>query len=457
MNIGFLGIQFGWGLQMANMSAIFEHLGAKADQLPILWLAAPLTGLLVQPIVGNLSDYTWTPLGRRRPYLLVGAILAFIALIVMPNCTNLWLAAGLLWILDTSANVSMVPFRAFVGDLLPSEQRTKGFAMQSIMFGLGAVSASVLPWILSHVFQISNVSNRLRKIPLTVEVSFYIGGVLLLGTVLWTIVTTPEYPPQNLTKFRQLQASKGGINSSLRETWQTLRQMPVRMKQLAWIQFFTWLGIFCFFLYFPPAVARNIFGATTQNSTLYSEGIEWAGICFAVYNAVCIGCSFVLPRVAQRLSRPITHGLCLLCGGFSLISLLVIDNQYILLLAMVGLGVAWSSVLIIPYTMLSSLIPPQRQGIYQGIFNFFIVLPEIVASLGFGWIMQHLLHENRLLAVVIGGGCLVIAASLAFLIPTTGIDDLTEDLTKESKNLETQDGILSTPTVTNPVGEQKTP
>jgi maltose/moltooligosaccharide transporter len=229
------------------------------------------------------------------------------------------------------------------------------------------------------------------------------------------------------------------------------------MKQLAWIQFFTWLGIFCFFLYFPPAVARNIFGATTQNSTLYSEGIEWAGICFAIYNAVCIGCSFVLPRVAQRLSRPITHGLCLLCGGFSLISLVVIDNQYILLLAMIGLGVAWSSVLIIPYTILSGLIPPQRQGIYQGIFNFFIVLPEIVASLGFGWIMQHLLHENRLLAVVMGGGCLVIAASLAFLIPTTGIDDLTEDLTKESKNLETQDGILSTPTVTNPVGEQKTP
>ena len=450
MNCGFLGIQFGWGLQMANMSAIFEYLGADADRLPILWLAAPLTGLFVQPIVGNLSDYTWTFLGRRRPYFLVGAILACIALVFMPNCSNLWLAAGLLWILDTSANVSMVPFRAFVGDLLPKEQRTQGFAMQSVMLGLGAVSASVLPWILSHVFQIDNTSNSLHRIPLTIEVSFYIGAILFLGTVLWTIVTTPEYPPQNLDKFEQLQAARGGITSSLRETWETLGQIPPKMQQLAKVQFFTWLGIFCFLLYFPPAVARNIFGATSQDSLLYSEGIEWAGICFAVYNAVCIGFSFILPNLAKRFGRPTVHSFCLFCGGISLISLLFIQNKYIILLAMVGLGLAWSSALIMPYAMLSNSIPPQRRGIYQGIFNFFVVLPEIVAALGFGWVMRYLLHDNRLLAVVIGGGFLVVAAGLTLLIKPNTINNLSNEV-----EIETDETIASKLAETISVNEQK--
>ncbi|MGF1542060.1 MAG: MFS transporter [Pleurocapsa sp.] len=419
MNLGFLGIQFGWGLQMANMSAIFEHLGADAAQLPILWIAAPLTGLIVQPIIGNLSDYTWTPLGRRRPYFLVGAILAFMALILMPHASSLWMAAGLLWILDTSANVSMVPFRAFVGDLLPKEQRTSGFAMQSVMFGLGAVSASALPWLLNNIFQIDNTSSELQPIPLTVEISFYIGAALFLTTVLWTVITTPEYPPNNLEKFEQLQEKRGGIIPSLRETWETLRNMPSTMQQLARVQFFTWLGIFCFFLYFPPAVARNIFGAIEGDSIRYSVGIEWAGLCFAVYNAVCIVFSFLLPRLAALIGRPLTHSLCLLCGGVSLISLLAITNRYLLFVTMIGLGIAWSSALILPYAMLSSSVPSQRRGIYQGIFNFFIVLPEIVVSLGFGWVMSYFLHDDRLLAVVLGGVFLIIAAGLTLLVETS--------------------------------------
>lgn len=449
MNFGFLGIQFAWGLQMVNMSAIFEHLGADADQLPILWLAAPLTGLLVQPIVGNLSDYTWTALGRRRPYFLVGAILAFAALVLMPHCTDIWMAAALLWVLDTSANVSMVPFRAFVSDLLPRKQRTQGFAMQSIMLGLGAVSASALPWILNHVLNISNASSSLRKIPLTIEVSFSIGGVLFLSTVLWTIVTTPEYPPEDLAEFKKLKADRSGIISSLGETWQTLLNMPAKMQQLAKVQFFTWLGIFCFFLYFPPAVARNIFGATTQNSLIYSEGIEWAGICFAVYNSVCIAVSFLLPRIARVVGLTVTHSLALLCGGVSLISLLVISNQYVLLLAMIGLGIAWASALILPYTMLSDSIPAQRQGIYQGIFNFFIVLPEIVASLGLGWVVQHWLHEDRLLAVVMAGIFLVIAAGLALLVQSSP----ESDLTIEMELIETEAAIPSKLNETNSVRE----
>ncbi len=419
MNIGFLGIQFGWGLQMANMSAIFEYLGADAHQLPILWIAAPLTGLIVQPIIGNLSDYTWTWLGRRRPYFLGGAILAAFALIFMPRSSNLAMAAVLLWILDTSANVSMVPFRAFVGDLLPKEQRTKGFALQSIMVGMGAVCASALPWILSHLFSVQNTSDSVHTIPLTVEYSFYLGAILFLGTVIWTVVTTPEYPPADLDKFEVLKQERGGITSSIRESWYALKQMPPIMSQLAKVQFFTWLGIFCFFLYFPPAVARNIFGALTQDSIVYSEGIEWAGICFAVFNAVCIGFSFVLPYLGQKIGRQTTHSLSLLCGGISLISLLFITNKYLLLIVMVGFGVAWASALVMPYAMLTGSIPPQRRGIYQGIFNFFIVLPEIAVSLCFGWVMNYLLNDNRLMAVVLGGVFLVIAAGLTLLVQST--------------------------------------
>lgn len=442
MNFGFLGIQFGWGLQMANMSAIFEHLGADAHQLPILWIAAPLTGLLVQPIIGNLSDYTWTPLGRRRPYFLVGAILASIALVFMPRSSTLWMAAGLLWILDTSANVSMVPFRAFVGDLLPKEQRTKGFAMQSVMVGIGAVSASALPWLLNHLFAVENTSNSLHKIPLTVELSFYIGAALFLGTVLWTVITTPEYPPQNLEKFERLQEKRGGITSSIRESWYALRDMPSTMSQLAKVQFFTWLGIFCFFLYFPPAVARNIFGATNQDSILYSDGIEWAGLCFAVFNTICIGFSFLLPYLGQRIGRKIIHSICLVCGGVSLISLLIIKNQYLLLGAMVGLGIAWSSALVMPYAMLTGAIPPQRRGIYQGIFNFFIVLPEIVVSLCFGWVMSYILHDNRLLAVVLGGVFLIIGAGFTLLVKSSPISESEVStevaVTKETTEIKTQ-------------------
>ncbi len=424
MNFGFLGIQFGWGLQMANMSAIFEHLGADAEQLPILWIAAPLTGLIVQPIIGNLSDYTWTPLGRRRPFFLIGAILASIVLVFMPHSSTIWMAAGLLWILDTSANLSMVPFRAFVGDLLPQEQRTKGFAMQSVMHGIGAVSASALPWLLNHLLAVDNHSNSLHKIPLTVEISFYFGAALFLGTVLWTIITTPEYPPQNLEKFELLKEKRGGIISSIRESWYALKDMPSIMSQLAKVQFFTWLGIFCFFLYFPPAVARNIFGATSQSSTLYSDGIEWAGLCFAVFNAICIGFSFLLPYLSKRIGRQTTHSICLVCGGLSLISLLIIKNQYLLLVAMVGLGIGWSSALVMPYAMLTGAIPPQRQGIYQGIFNFFIVLPEITVSLFFGWIMGYLLHDNRLWAVVLGGVFLIIGAGFTLLVKSSPTSEL---------------------------------
>ena len=411
MNLGFLGIQFGWGLQMANMSAIFEHLGAHADQLPILWIAAPLTGLIIQPIVGNLSDYTWGPLGRRRPYFLIGAIFATLALILMPHASELWMAVVLLWLLDTSANISMEPYRAFVGDLLAKEQRTQGFATQSLMIGLGAVSASILPWILSHIFNVDSTS-RLHRVPPTIEISFYIGAGLFLMTVLWTIFTTDERPPQNFQVFEQLQEKRGGLIGSFQQTWKALQKIPMAMKKLAYVQSLTWLGIFCFFLYFPPAVARNIFGAVDQSSLLYSDGIEWAGICFAVFNIVCVGFAFLIPLLASRFGRQTLHSFCLLLGVISLLSIAIVPHQYWLLVTMVGFGITWASVLALPYSMLINAIPAGQKGIYMGIFNFSIVLPEILVSLCFGWVMRHFLHSDRLLAVGVGGVFLILAAVL---------------------------------------------
>ncbi len=403
MNFGFFGIQFGWGLQMANMSAIYEYLGASPDQIPILWLAAPLTGLIVQPIIGHLSDHTWGRLGRRRPYFLFGAILSTLALILMPNSRSLWMAAGLLWILDASINISMEPFRAFVADLLPESQRTQGFAMQSLFIGLGAVIASALPWILARTTPPSAGSHT---IPETVKWSFYIGSAVFFAAVLWTVVTTREYPPDEMPR------AGGGIVAGAREIFASIAGMPHTMRQLAWVQISTWLGLFCMWLYFPVAVAHHVLGAADTHSALYEEGVQWGGICFAMYSAVCFVFSFALQPMARVLSRRRAHGLCLLAGALGLLSVAVIHDKYLLLLSMTGVGVAWASTLSMPYAMLAGALPPKKVGVYMGIFNFFIVTPEIIASLGFGWVMNHVLGNNRLAAVVCGGMFLIIAALL---------------------------------------------
>ena len=411
MSFGFLGIQFGWGLQMANMSAIYEYLGARADQIPILWLAAPLTGLIVQPIIGHVSDRTWGPLGRRRPYFLTGAVLSSAALILMPNCSALWMAAGLLWILDASINISMEPFRAFVADLLPEEQRTQGFAMQSLFIGLGAIVASALPWLMRRFLSVEGVQAA-GVIPHTVRYSFYIGAAAFFIAVLWTIVSTREYPPDDMDAFHRMKSEKTGIGRNAAEIFHSIAQMPQTMKQLAWVQICTWLGLFCMWLYFPVAVARNVYGAPDESSLIYTQGIEWAGICFAMYSAVCFAFSFVLPMLARVTSRKITHTTCLLCGAAGLLSVAVIHNKELLLLSMTGVGIAWASILSMPYAILSGSLPPQKTGVYMGIFNFFIVIPEILASLGLGWVMAHVLNNNRLAAVVAGGIFLIFAAVL---------------------------------------------
>jgi maltose/moltooligosaccharide transporter len=412
MGFGFVGIQFGWGLQMANMSAIYEYLGASPDQIPMLWLAAPLTGLLVQPVIGSMSDRTWGRLGRRRPYFLTGALLSSAALLLMPNSGALWMAAGLLWILDASINVSMEPFRAFVADLLPEDQRTRGFAMQSLFIGLGAVVASALPWLMTHLFGVVGAGGPRPGIPLNVKLSFYLGAVAFLGAVLWTIVSTKEYPPEDLEAFRRGKREKAGLLAGAREILSCIAQMPATMRQLAWVQVCTWFGLFCMWLYFPVAVAHNVFGAPDQASPVYREGVEWAGVCFATYSAVCFAFSFALPGIARALGRRATHTLCLLAGAAGLLSVGVIHTKLPLLVAMTGVGVAWASILSMPYAILAGSLPPSRTGTYMGIFNFFIVIPEIVASLGFGWVMLHLLDNDRLAAVTAGGGFMGLAALL---------------------------------------------
>jgi maltose/moltooligosaccharide transporter len=426
MSFGFLGIQFGWALQMANMSAIYEYLGADAHQIPILWLAAPLTGLVVQPIIGHMSDRTWNRLGRRRPYFLAGALLASLALVAMPNSSALWMAAGLLWMMDASINISMEPFRAFVSDLLPPEQRTSGFAMQALFIGLGAVVASMLPWLLHNVFHVGGAAEAGKTIPFAVKLAFYLGAFAFLAAVLWTIFTTKEYPPDDVEAFEKLKAEKAGIGAAAAEILHDMMAMPQTMRRLAWVQIFTWLGLFCMWLYFSVAVARNIFGGT-PGTPAYEQGIAWGGNCFAAYSAVCFAFSFALPAVAGRLGRTFTHGLCLLMGAIGLLSVAFISQKYLLLLSMVGVGVAWASILSMPYSILAGALPPGKTGIYMGIFNFFIVIPEILAALAFGTILERLLTnesalvqllggDNRLTAVFIGGISLAVAAALCAIV-----------------------------------------
>ena len=426
MAFGFLGIQFGWALQMANMSAIYEYLGADAHQIPILWLAAPLTGLLVQPIIGHMSDRTWNRLGRRRPYFLTGALLASFALIAMPHSSTLWMAAGLLWIMDASINISMEPFRAFVADLLPPEQRTRGYAMQAFFIGLGAVIASMLPWLLYDIFPPSSEGDAGKAIPLAVRIAFYIGAFAFLAAVLWTVFTTREYPPEDLDAFRRMEADKTGFRAAVVEIFHDFLAMPLTMRRLAWVQIFAWLGFFCMWLYFGVAVARNMFGGM-PGTPAYDEGIAWAGNCFAMYSAVCFAFSFALPALAKRLGRRLTHALCLLAGAIGLVSVAAIDDKYLLLLPMIGVGMAWASTLAIPYAILAGALPAGKTGIYMGIFNFFIVIPEILAALGFGTLLERLLTDestlvmqlggdNRLAVVVIGGLSLAVAAALCSIV-----------------------------------------
>jgi maltose/moltooligosaccharide transporter len=545
MSFGFLGIQFGWGLQMANMSSIYQFLGADEKDIPILWLAAPLTGLIIQPIIGYYSDRTWTRLGRRRPYFLTGAILASLALIVMPNSPSLWVAAGLLWILDASVNISMEPFRAFVGDMLPKEQRKSGFAMQSLLIGLGAVLSSALPFILTNGFGVSREATVDSPIPPAVKLAFYIGAGVFMAAVLVTILSTREYPPENMDEFEAMKRGKSGVGHAFSEIFQGIGSMPTAMKQLSVVQFFTWLALFSMWIYFVPAVGKGVFGGMplglhdkqsrerieketrwlapaaalakayeTRKSELageakavlapkpwygallqmlglspadpdageridapileslirsaatadllppakeaesplvqsfalalathevdspdaagipaaaaglrdtlaaarrYQEGTAWGGVCFSTYNLVAFGFSFVLLAMTRFMAAKRIHLVCLAVGAVGLASAFLVRQPALLLVSMVGVGVAWASILSMPYAMLANVIPGNKMGFYMGVFNFFIVLPQILAAVALGKLVDGMLGGDAMKAVLVGGISMA-AASIATLI-----------------------------------------
>jgi maltose/moltooligosaccharide transporter len=484
MSFGFLGIQFGWALQLANVSRIFETLGAEIGDIAILWIAAPVTGLIVQPIIGHMSDKTWTRMGRRRPYFLIGAIFASIALFIMPNSPSLWIAAGMLWILDASINISMEPFRAFVGDMLSKEQRTMGFAMQSFFIGTGSVIASMLPWVLTNWFGISNEAETVGELPPSVKFAFYVGGVVFLLAVLWTVFRTREYSPEEMEVFHKeeekdlpvmvegeeenfvraqtfykhgpvwvgigailtillltysshqepLILSLGMITfgillilsgvltklgkhkSGFLEIINDLYKMPETMRQLAWVQFFSWFGLFSMFIYATGAVTSHVYLTTDPLSKAYQDGANHVGIMFAMYNGMAALFAFALPPLAKRSSRKTAHMISLIAGGIGLISIYFIQDSTLLLLPMIGVGLAWAAILSMPYAMLTSSIPTRKFGIYMGIFNFFIVIPEITASSIYGYLLENVFDNRPIFALVTGGISLIVAAVLVLRV-----------------------------------------
>ena len=408
MSFGFLGIQFGWGLQLANMSPIYKYLHAEESSLPYLWLAGPITGLIIQPIIGSMSDRTWNALGRRRPYFLVGAIFASVALFFMPDSSALWMAAGLLWILDASINITMEPFRAFVADKLPEEQRTLGFVMQSFFIGIGQTLANALPYLFTALGVVGVMASG---IPVSVDYAFKIGAIVFLVAVLWTVVTTKEYPPEDMEAFHRMRAEKRGCLGGFGEIFSAIAEMPPTMKQLALVQFFTWFALPCMWQFFGIAVARHVFGAPDERSPLFAEGTEWGGLCFAMYNVVCILVAFMLPSFAKTMGRKSVHMIALVCGGIGLISVLFVTNKWMLFASMAGVGIAWASILSMPYVILSTAVPPARMGVYMGVFNLFIVIPQIVMSLIVPRIYGNVLGGDPRNAVVLGGISLLVAAA----------------------------------------------
>lgn len=416
MSFGFFGIQFGFALQNANTSRIFATLGAHADDLAFFWLAAPVTGLLVQPIIGYLSDNTWHPRwGRRRPFFFAGAVAASVALLLMPHSTMLWMAVAVLWMMDAAINVSMEPFRAFVGDKLDASQQTAGYAMQTFFIGCGAVIASLLPMLFSNVFGVSNVPVN-GMIPDTVRYAFYVGGAVFFFAVLWTVLTADEAPPADLAAFRAQRQHNRRLLPALRGIFGGLLEMPKTMVQLAFVQFFTWIALFAMWIYTGSSIADTVFGSTDAQSAAYQSAGNWVGVMFGVYNGVSALAAFILPVLARMSSRKAVHAVCLGIGGISLASLFFITDKQMLLAPMVGVGIAWASILTMPYAILAGALPPARMGYFMGLFNIFVVIPQILSSLLLGWITIHGFGGHTVKTLVLGGACMALAGVLTCFV-----------------------------------------
>ncbi len=416
MSFGFFGIQFGFALQNGNASRILTSFGAEVEHLSWFWLAAPLTGMIIQPIIGYYSDHTWTSLGRRRPYFLAGAILASGALIFMPNSAMLatflpplYVGAGILMIMDASFNVAMEPFRALVADLLPSDQRTLGFSIQTFLIGIGAVVGSWLPYIFANFFGLQKATLAEGEIPLEVTLSFYVGAVVFLVAIIWTVVTTKEFPPDEYNKEDYgKEPSKKGIAQIISD----FRGMPKTMKQLGLVQFFSWFALFSMWVFTSRAVATHVYGLSPDDITskTYQDAGNWVGIIFGIYNGVSAIYALFLPAIALKLGRKLTHSISLVAGGIGLISIYFIHDPMLLIFSMVGVGMAWASILAMPYAMLAGAIPSHKMGIYMGVFNFFITLPQIFNGIVGGPIVKYFYNSNAIYSLVMAGVFLIIAA-----------------------------------------------
>lgn len=423
MSFGFLGIQMGFALQNANASSILSRFGAEVHTLSWFWLVAPVTGLIVQPIVGHYSDKTWNRLGRRKPYFLAGALIASIGMVLLPHSDAfiqylpvLWFGAGFLMLMDASFNIAMEPFRAFVADLMPVDQRTLGFSIQTVLIGIGAVIGSFLPYVLAEWFGVSDQAST-GGVPLNVKYSFIVGAVVLIITVLITIFTTKEYSPEEmkmLDEYQDNDSSNTEEKSGLKNIFSDFIKMPETMRQLAWVQFFSWFGLFGMWVFTTRAIAQHIYGLPEEDtlSSLYSDAEKWTGVIFGVYNGVSAIVAFFLPYIAKKLSRKKTHMLSLIIGGLGLIFMYFAPNKYWLILSMIGVGFAWASILAMPYAMLTGSLPIKKIGVYMGIFNFFIVLPQILNGIIGGPVVKYFYGGNPMLALVTSGISFFIAALL---------------------------------------------
>ncbi len=417
MSVGFLGIQMGFALQNGNASRILQSFGADVHELSWFWVVAPLTGLIVQPIIGYYSDRTWTWLGRRRPFFLTGSILAAIGLLLMPNAgafasfmPALWIGAGMLMIMDASFNVAMEPFRALVADKLPSDQRTLGYSLQTVLIGIGAVIGSWLPYILGEWFGVT-MSAIDGSIPQNVIWSFFIGAAVLIITIVWTIIKTPEYSPEELATFDDHDAEEES-SQGLSQIFSDIAKMPKTMKQLGLVQFFSWFALFSMWVFSTPAVAQHTYGlATTDTSSdTFQEAGNWVGVIFGFYNLVSAIYAFFLPAIAQKIGRKNTHAFSLICGGIGLISMYLFTSPELLIISMVGVGIAWASILAMPYAILAGSIPAKKMGIYMGIFNLFITVPQITSSITNGFIVNNIFNNYAMYAILLAGVFMLIAA-----------------------------------------------
>lgn len=555
MSFGYIGIQFGFALQNSNLSRIFETLGAKQDAIPALWIAAPLSGLIIQPIIGYMSDRTWNRLGRRKPYFLVGAILASLALLILPNSPALWVAAGMLWMLDASINITMEPMRAFVGDMLADEQRTQGFAMQTFFIGAASIVGSMLPYLITNVAGISNTAPE-GIIPPSVRFAFYTGGVIYIGAILWTIFSTKEYSPEELEAFHGdetgdaakdgeeliLDTKKylatgsiyvavglivtfivwygswdkalyilsigiaaygllklitarlfaAGKKTGLVEIIYDMDNMPGTMKQLSFITVLTWFSLFAMWIYSTSAITSTKYNMNVDKALVetmkndiqsvlaqpkideptkkqfealqedikeinsyrpndnpvrisvnlanhyadsintvfssnnkmelvrvqkqYNDGADWVGVLNSVYNGVAALIAFLLPVVARRLTRVKAHFICLVLGGLGFISIYFFETPKLLIISEIGIGIAWAGLLTFPYAILSSVVPQKKMGVYMGMFNYFVVIPQILAAAILGLLVRTAFNGNAIYALVLGGISMIIAGILMLFV-----------------------------------------